>query len=62
MATDAAWLKRKNLQQGRKRKSDLTLTGLLMEEVSRRQMPGDCAKWDSMTLISMPSSVHADME
>jgi hypothetical protein len=32
MATEAAWLKcKKTLQQGGKRKTDLTLTGLLME-------------------------------
>jgi hypothetical protein len=41
MATGAARLKRKNRQQGgkrktdRKRKTNLTLTGLLMEGVSR---------------------------
>jgi hypothetical protein len=41
MATEAARLKRKNPQQGgkrktdRKRKTDLTLTGLLMEGVTQ---------------------------
>jgi hypothetical protein len=39
MATEAARLKRKN-PLGRKRKTDLTLTGLLMEERLRRRGAG----------------------
>jgi hypothetical protein len=35
MATGAARLKRKNRQEGGKRKTNLTLTGLLMEGLGR---------------------------
>jgi hypothetical protein len=58
MATEAARLKRKN-PLVRKRKTDLTLTGLLMEGLgqhNRADLPGAC--FDARFVVSSPREAY----